>query len=172
MSNDMGMTPGYNAPSSSMGIGDLMRRQGAMQAITAPPMASNQMGMPPQQLYQTPNQMMGIVSLLGNLFGSNFGQPPVRHMAIGEVHTPEFVMADNDMGMSNFRDQPKATPPAAPVSPPTRVTDMFGSSQGLGGFAQPQMGFGGKGGIKGGGMYGRPSYGMQARYSSPFGNFF
>ena len=36
MSNDMGMPPRYNAPSSSMGIGDLMRRQGAMQAIAAP----------------------------------------------------------------------------------------------------------------------------------------
>jgi len=59
-----------------------------------------------------------------------------------------------------------------PKAEPVRAVDMFGSPQGLGGFAQPQMGFGGKGGIKGGGMYGRPSYGMQARYSSPFQGFF
>lgn len=174
MSNDMGMPPRYNAPSPSMGIGDLMRRQGAMQAITAPPMASNQMGMPPQQLYQAPNQMMGIVSLLGNLFGSNFGQPPVRDIAIGETPRPDFNMVDNDMGMTNFRDRPKASPPSAPVSPPTRVTNMFGSQRGISGFGQPFMGGapGGKGGAKGGGMFGQPSYGMQARYSSPFQGFF
>jgi len=48
----------------------------------------------------------------------------------------------------------------------------FGQPQG--GFGQPPMGGapGGKGGAKGGGMFGQPSYGMQARYSSPFGNLF
>ena len=205
MSNDMGMPPRYNAPSSSMGIGDLMRRQGAMQAIAAPqrtytpedfgqvvpgtpgygglpkaalqqplaapPMASNTMGME-QPLFYRPPQMMGIMSLLSGLFGDNFGQPPVPIRAVGETPRPDFNMVDNDMGMSNFRDRPKASPPSASVSPPTRVTDMFGSPQGLGGFTRPQMGFGGKGGIKGGGMYGQPSYGMQARYSSPFQGFF
>jgi len=115
---------------------------------------------------------MGTEFLQPPPFQGGFGQPPVPIRAVGETPRPDFTMVDNDMGMSNFRDRPKASPPSAPVSPPTRVTDMFGSSQGLGGFAQPQMGFGGKGGIKGGGMYGRPSYGMQARYSSPFGNLF
>jgi len=215
MTNDMGMPPRYNAPSPSIGIGDLMRRQAAMQAIAAPqrtytpedfgqvvpgapgfiagarqhiygglpkaalqqspaapPMASNTMGMEQPLFYRAP-QMMGIMSLLSNLFGDNFGQPPAPvRLENGEPPRPDFNMVDNDMGMSNFRDRPKASPPSAPVSPPARVTDMFGSPQGLGGFARPQMGFGGKGGIKGGGMYGRPSYGMQARYSSPFQGFF
>jgi hypothetical protein len=57
----------------------------------------------------------------------------------------------------------------------------FGQPQGgfqqlpsQGGFGQPPMGGapGGKGGAKGGGTFGQPSYGMQARYSSPFGNLF
>lgn len=48
----------------------------------------------------------------------------------------------------------------------------FGQPQG--GFGQPPMGGapGGKGGAKGGGTFGQPSYGAQARYSSPFGNLF
>ena len=135
------------------------------------PVASNTMGMEQIQRYQPP-QMMGIMSLLSGLFGDNFGQPPVQQRMIAETPRPDFNMVDNDMGMSNFRDRPKASPPSAPASPPTRVTNMFGPPQGMDGFAQPQMGFGGKGGIKGGGMYGQPSYGMQARYSSPFQGFF
>jgi len=46
----------------------------------------------------------------------------------------------------------------------------FGQPQG--GFGQAPMGISGKGGAKGGGTFGQPSYGMQARYSSPFGNLF
>lgn len=73
-------------------------------------------------------------------------------------------------------------------SPPPPFQGGFGQPQGgfqqfqpQGGFGQPQGGFGqppmggapgGKGGAKGGGMFGQPSYGMQARYSSPFGNLF
>ena len=51
---------------------------------------------------------------------------------------------------------------------------MGNTSQPQGGFGQPPMGGapGGKGGAKGGGTFGQPSYGMQARYSSPFGNLF
>jgi hypothetical protein len=168
-SNNMGM----ESPRPSVGIGDFMRRQGAGQAIAAPPMASNTMGMEQPLLYQPP-QMMGIMSLLSGLFGDNFGQPPVQNRAIGETPRPDFNMVDNNMGMSNFRDRPKASPPSAPVSPPTRVTNMFGSQRGISGFGQPFMGGapGGKGGAKGGGMFGQPSYGMQARYSSPFQGFF
>lgn len=51
---------------------------------------------------------------------------------------------------------------------------MGNTSQPQGGFGRPPMGGapGGKGGAKGGGTFGQPSYGMQARYSSPFGNLF
>jgi hypothetical protein len=160
ITNDMGMSGFLDRQAQSM-----------PQPMSYAPVASNTMGMEQPRFYQPP-QMMGIMSLLSGLFGDNFGQPPVPIRAVGETPRPDFNMVDNDMGMSNFRDRPKASPPSASVSPPTRVTDMFGSPQGLGGFTRPQMGFGGKGGIKGGGMYGQPSYGMQARYSSPFQGFF
>jgi len=257
-SNTMGM----ESPRPSMGIGDLTRRQGAMQAIATPPMASNTMGMEQPRFYQPP-QMMGIMSLLSGLFGGgNAGafnmayqqqqrqpqrpqsvedvlrsrgfNPPSKPTGMamtadvsvyidpvtGERTTGSGSMRPYHESLKKFYDQnPEALDIAKkyrsdaeermqqqlasrktnpfdqlggaiqePKAEPVRAVDMFGSPQGLGGFGQPQggvqpfqpqggfgqpqMGFGGKGGIKGGGMYGRPSYGMQARYSSPFQGFF
>lgn len=69
--------------------------------------------------------------------------------------------------------------PGYAAPPPFQPQGGFGPPQGgsqpfqpQGGFGQSPMGIGGKGGAKGGGMFGQPSYGMQARYSSPFGNLF
>ena len=134
---------------------------------------------PPQRSLEERQQMESALAAgadpaarLGGTIGANpppqggFGQSP------GPVTIPGF------------------TPPPDPFGPPLQADEvirranrqgmMFGqplmgnTSQPQGGFGQPPMGGapGGKGGAKGGGTFGQPSYGMQARYSSPFGNLF